>query len=210
MNIYCCLKRITGGVKDNNLYEPQSTTGGVIMSRIGRLPIAIPSGVTVTVSPDNVVAVKGPKGQLTRTMNGEIGIAIEDNAIVVTRPSDVKEHRSLHGLTRALINNMVKGVSEGYQKTLDLVGVGYRAQLQGKKLVMNLGYSHPVEVEPVEGIVFETPAANRVIVKGIDKELVGAVAADIRTWRKPEPYKGKGIKYDNEVIRRKEGKTGKK
>jgi large subunit ribosomal protein L6 len=180
------------------------------MSRIGRLPIALPAGVTVTVAPDNVVTVKGPKGQLTRAMHKDINIALEDNAVVVTRPSDVKEHRALHGLTRALINNMVKGVSEGYQKTLELVGVGYRAQLQGKKLVMNLGFSHPVEIEAVEGIVFEIPAPNRVIVKGIDKELVGAVSADIRTWRKPEPYKGKGIKYDNEVIRRKEGKTGKK
>lgn len=180
------------------------------MSRIGRLPIAIPNGTTVTVTPDNVVTVKGPKGQLTKAMHRDINIAIEDNAVVVTRPSEVKEHRALHGLTRALLNNMIKGVTEGYQKTLELVGVGYRAQLQGKKLVMNLGFSHPVEVEPVEGIVFETPAPNRVIVRGIDKEIVGAVAADIRTWRKPEPYKGKGIKYDNEVIRRKEGKTGKK
>lgn len=180
------------------------------MSRIGRMPIAIPAGVTVDVTPDNVVTVKGPKGQLTREMHKDINIAIEDNNVVVTRPSDVKEHRALHGLTRALLNNMVKGVTEGYQKTLELVGVGYRAALQGNKLVMNLGYSHPVEIEPVEGVVFETPAPNRVVVKGIDKEKVGAVAADIRTWRKPEPYKGKGIKYDNEVIRRKEGKTGKK
>jgi large subunit ribosomal protein L6 len=180
------------------------------MSRVGRLPIAIPSGVTITVTPDNVVTVKGPKGQLERAMHKDINIALDNSAVVVTRPSDQKEHRALHGLTRALLNNMVKGVTEGYQKTLELIGVGYRAQLQGKKLVMNLGFSHPVEIDPVEGIVFETPAANRVIVKGIDKELVGAVAADIRTWRKPEPYKGKGIKYDNEVIRRKEGKTGKK
>ncbi|WP_163195131.1 50S ribosomal protein L6 [Clostridium thermarum] len=180
------------------------------MSRIGRLPIAIPSGVTVTVTPDNVVTVKGPKGQLVKSMHKDIKIAVENNTVIVTRPSDVKEHRALHGLTRALVNNMIKGVSEGYQKTLELIGVGYRAQLQGKKLVMNLGFSHPVEVEPVEGIVFETPAPNKVVVKGIDKEIVGAVAADIRTWRKPEPYKGKGIKYDNEVIRRKEGKTGKK
>jgi large subunit ribosomal protein L6 len=180
------------------------------MSRVGRLPIAIPNGVTVTVTPDNVVTVKGPKGQLVKAMHKDINIAQENNAVVVTRPSDNKDHRALHGLTRALINNMVKGVSEGYQKTLDLVGVGYRATLQGKKLVLNLGFSHPVEVEPREGVEFETPAANKIIVKGIDKELVGAVAADIRTWRKPEPYKGKGIKYDNEVIRRKEGKTGKK
>lgn len=180
------------------------------MSRIGRHPVAIPSGVTVTVTPDNVVTVKGPKGQLVRVMNKKINIALEDNSVVVTRNNDEKESRALHGLTRALIQNMVNGVTEGYQKTLELVGVGYRAQLQGKKLVMNLGYSHPVEINPVEGITFETPAANRVVVRGIDKELVGAVAADIRTWRKPEPYKGKGIKYDNEVIRRKEGKTGKK
>lgn len=180
------------------------------MSRIGRMPIAIPSGVTVNVTPDNVVTVKGPKGQLTRTMHKDMNIAIENNHVVVSRPSDVKEHRALHGLTRALLNNMVKGVTEGYQKTLELVGVGYRASLQGKKLVMNLGYSHPVEVEPVEGVAFETPAPNKVVVKGIDKEVVGAVAADIRTWRMPEPYKGKGIKYENEVVRRKEGKTGKK
>lgn len=180
------------------------------MSRIGKLPIAVPSGVTVTVTPDNVVTAKGPKGQLVRAMRNEVKITVEDNAVIVTRDNDQKQTRALHGLTRALINNMVVGVTEGYAKTLELVGVGYRAQLQGKKLVMNLGYSHPVEIEPVEGVVFETPAPTRVIVRGIDKELVGAVAADVRTWRKPEPYKGKGIKYDNEVIRRKEGKTGKK
>lgn len=179
------------------------------MSRIGRLPIAIPNGVTITVTPDNVVTVKGPKGQLVKDMHKDMKIAIEDNSIVVTRPSDDKNHRALHGLTRALLNNMVIGVTEGYAKTLELVGVGYRAQLQGKKLVMNLGYSHPVEIEAVEGVQFETPSPNKVIVRGIDKEVVGAVAADIRTWRKPEPYKGKGIKYENEHIRRKEGKTGK-
>lgn len=180
------------------------------MSRIGKLPIAIPSGVTVTVTPDNVVTAKGPKGQLVKAMSNEVKISVEDNAVIVTRDNEQKQTRALHGLTRALINNMVVGVHEGYAKTLELVGVGYRAQLQGKKLVMNLGYSHPVEIEQVEGVTFETPAATKVIVRGIDKELVGAVAADIRTWRKPEPYKGKGIKYDNEVIRRKEGKTGKK
>lgn len=180
------------------------------MSRIGKLPVAIPSGATVTVTPDNVVTAKGPKGQLVRAMSNDVNIVIEDNHVLVTRDNDAKQVRALHGLTRALINNMVIGVTEGYAKTLELVGVGYRAQLQGKKLVMNLGYSHPVEIEPVEGVVFETPAATKVIVRGIDKELVGAVAADIRTWRKPEPYKGKGIKYENEVIRRKEGKTGKK
>jgi large subunit ribosomal protein L6 len=180
------------------------------MSRIGRLPIAIPNGVTVTVTPDNVVTVKGPKGQLEKALTTKIKIAIEDKAIIVSRHNDEKEQRALHGLTRALLNNMVTGVTQGYVKTLELVGVGYRATLQGKKLVLNLGYSHPVEIESVDGIDFETPATNRILVKGIDKELVGAIAADIRTWRKPEPYKGKGIKYDNEVIRRKEGKTGKK
>ena len=180
------------------------------MSRVGRLPIALPAGVTIAVSEDNIVTVKGPKGELVKAMNKDMKIAVENNEIVVTRPSDVKEHRALHGLTRALINNMVIGVNEGFQKTLDLVGVGYRAQLQGNRLVMNLGYSHPVEVEPLEGITFETPAATKVVIKGIDNQVVGAQAADIRRWRKPEPYKGKGIKYEGEVIRRKEGKTGKK
>ena len=180
------------------------------MSRVGKMPIAIPAGVTVTVTPENVVTVKGPKGELVKAMHKDINIAVEDAQVVVTRPSDVKEHRALHGLTRALLNNMVVGVSQGFSKTLELNGVGYRAQLQGKKLVMNLGFSHPVEIEPIEGVTFETPAATKVVVKGIDKEKVGAAAADIRSWRKPEPYKGKGIKYDNEVIRRKEGKTGKK
>lgn len=179
------------------------------MSRVGRLPIAIPAGVTVTVTPDNVVTVKGPKGELTKAMNKNMTIAIEENEVVVTRPNDVKENRALHGLTRALINNMVVGVTNGYAKTLQLVGVGYRATAKGKGLTLNLGFSHPVEIAEVEGISFEVPDATTVIVKGIDKQLVGAVAADIRTWRKPEPYKGKGIKYSNEVIRRKEGKTGK-
>ena len=180
------------------------------MSRIGRLPIAISNGVTVTVTPENVVTVKGPKGQLTKAMHPAITIAIENNSIVVTRSNDEKQNRALHGLTRSLINNMVVGVTEGYKKTLELVGVGYRAQLQGKKLVLNLGFSHPVEINAVEGIDFQLEGANKIIVSGIDKELVGDVAADIRTWRKPEPYKGKGIKYDNEVVRRKEGKTGTK
>ncbi len=179
------------------------------MSRVGRLPIAIPAGVTVTVTPDNVVTVKGPKGELTKAMSKEINIAIEENQVVVTRPSDVKEHRALHGLTRALINNMVIGVTNGYAKTLQLIGVGYRATAKGKGLTLNLGFSHPVEIEAVEGITFELPDSTTVVVRGIDKELVGDVAADIRTWRKPEPYKGKGIKYSDEVIRRKEGKTGK-
>jgi large subunit ribosomal protein L6 len=179
------------------------------MSRVGRLPIAIPAGVTVTVTPDNVVIVKGPKGELTKSMVKDINIAIEDNQVVVTRPSDKKEHRALHGLTRALINNMVIGVANGFSKTLQLVGVGYRATAKGKGLTLNLGFSHPVEINAVDGITFELTDANTIVVKGIDKELVGAVAADIRTWRKPEPYKGKGIKYSDEVIRRKEGKTGK-
>lgn len=179
------------------------------MSRVGRLPIAIPAGVTVTVTPDNVVTVKGPKGELTKAMSKDMNIAIEENQVVVTRPSDVKEHRALHGLTRALINNMVIGVTNGYAKTLQLIGVGYRATAKGKGLTLNLGFSHPVEIEAVEGITFELPDSTTVVVRGIDKELVGDVAADIRTWRKPEPYKGKGIKYSDEVIRRKEGKTGK-
>ena len=180
------------------------------MSRIGKLPVVIPAGVTVTVSEDNVVTVKGPKGELVKAMSENMTITVENNEVLVTRPNDIKENRALHGLTRALIQNMVVGVSEGFQKTLELVGVGYRAQLQGKKLVMNLGYSHPVEVEPLDGITFETPAATTVVIKGIDKQVVGAQAADIRRWRKPEPYKGKGIKFEGEHIRRKEGKTGKK
>ena len=179
------------------------------MSRVGKMPIAIPAGVTVTVTPENVVTVKGPKGELVKAMHKYINIAVEDAQVVVTRPSDVKEHRALHGLTRALLNNMVVGVSQGFSKTLELNGVGYRAQLQGKKLVMNLGYSHPVEVEAVDGVDFKLDGTTKVIVEGIDKEKVGAVAANIRSWRKPEPYKGKGIKYSDEVIRRKEGKTGK-
>ncbi|ACA55940.1 50S ribosomal protein L6 [Clostridium botulinum] len=180
------------------------------MSRVGKLPVAIPNGVTVTVTPDNVVTVKGSKGELVKAMSNKINIAVEDNSVVVTRDNDHKDVRALHGLTRALINNMVTGVNEGYVKTLELIGVGYRAQLQGKKLVLSLGFSHPVEMEAVSGVEFEVEGGTKVKVKGIDKELVGAVAADIRKWRKPEPYKGKGIKYENEVIRRKEGKTGKK
>ncbi|EJO5348491.1 50S ribosomal protein L6 [Clostridium botulinum] len=180
------------------------------MSRVGKLPVAIPNGVTVTVTPDNVVTVKGPKGELVKAMSKKINIAVEDNSVVVTRDNDHKDVRALHGLTRALINNMVTGVNEGYVKTLELVGVGYRAQLKGKKLILSLGFSHPVEMEAVSGVEFEVEGSTKVKVKGIDKELVGAVAADIRKWRKPEPYKGKGIKYENEVIRRKEGKTGKK
>ena len=193
----------------NNGYMSEKNTGGVSMSRIGRLPVVIPNGVTVTVSPVNVVNVKGPKGELTQNMSTKMNIAMEDNTVVVTRPSDVKEHRALHGLTRSLINNMVIGVVEGYEKTLELVGVGYRAQLKDGKITLSLGYSHPVIIDAVPGIQFVLPDANKIIVKGIDKQLVGAVAAEIRTWRKPEPYKGKGIRYSGEIVRRKEGKTGK-
>ncbi len=178
------------------------------MSRIGNKIVVLPAGVEIKQN-GNDITVKGPKGELTKAMAKVINIAIEDNSVVVTRPSDAKEHRALHGLTRALINNMVIGVTNGYTKILQLVGVGYRATLKGNKLTLNLGFSHPVEVEAVPGITFETPDANTIHVKGIDKELVGDIAADIRAWRKPEPYKGKGIKYSDEVIRRKEGKTGK-
>lgn len=178
------------------------------MSRVGRVPIAIPKDVKVTVTPDNIVTVEGPKGKLVKAMSKGVNIAVEDSNIIVTRPNDDKISKSVHGLVRTLINNMVVGVTEGYKKTLELVGVGYRAEIKGNKLIMNLGFSHPVEIEAIEGIKFETPEANKVIVSGIDKELVGSVAAKIREWRKPEPYKGKGIKYENEYIIRKEGKTG--
>ena len=179
------------------------------MSRIGRMPIAIPAGVTFNVTPDNVVTVKGPKGTLEKAMHTNITIKVEDGQVNVTRPNDDKQNRELHGLVRTLVNNMVIGVSAGYQKTLELVGVGYKAQLQGKKLVLSLGYSHPVEVEAVDGIEFEVVTPTKLIVRGIDKQVVGNVSADIRKWRKPEPYKGKGVKYEGEVIRRKVGKTGK-
>ena len=179
------------------------------MSRIGKLPINIPGGVTITVGDDNTVNVKGPKGELSEKISREMQLSIEDGVLAVKRPTDQKEHRALHGLSRTLINNMVVGVTAGYQKNLDIVGVGYRAQLQGSKLVLNVGYSHPVEFDPPEGISFEVPAPNHVFVKGIDKQKVGQLAADIRKVRPPEPYKGKGIKYENETVRRKEGKTGK-
>ena len=178
------------------------------MSRVGRLPIAIPADVTVTVTPDNVVTVKGPKGELVKTMHADISIAVENNEVIVTRHSDQKEHRALHGLTRALINNMVIGVKEGYQKTLDLVGVGYRAQLQGQKLVMNLGYSSEFVAVIPEGLTVTADKDGKLTISGIDKQQVGEFSAQIRKLRKPEPYKGKGIRYDNEVIRRKVGKTG--
>lgn len=178
------------------------------MSRIGKKPVEIPSGVTVTINGDTVT-VKGPKGELTRSFNPDINIAVEDNIIHVTRPSDSKNHRALHGTTRALLANMVEGVSKGFEKSLELVGVGYRAQKQGKKLVLNVGYSHPVEFEPEEGLEVEVPSNTKIVVKGVSKERVDAFAANIRDVRPPEPYKGKGIRYEGEYVRRKEGKTGK-
>ncbi|HHU64094.1 MAG TPA: 50S ribosomal protein L6 [Clostridiales bacterium] len=178
------------------------------MSRIGNMPIEIRDKVEVKIEGDNIV-VKGPKGQLSQQIHKDMQIKIEDKQILVQRPSDNRYHKSLHGLTRSLIDNMIIGVTEGYQKTLEINGVGYRAQKQGKKLVLNMGYSHPVEMEEEDGIEFEVPAPNKIIVKGIDKQKVGAVAANIRAVRPPEPYKGKGIKYSDEVIRRKEGKTAK-
>ena len=180
------------------------------MSRIGRLPVAIPAGVEVTVADGNVVTVKGPKGTLERALPTELEIKVEDGHVVVTRPNDLKRIKSLHGLTRSLIHNMVVGVSEGYKKELEVNGVGYKAAKQGKKLVLNLGYSHPVEIADPEGIETVMEGQNKIIIKGIDKEKVGQFAAEIRTKREPEPYKGKGIKYADETIRRKVGKTGKK
>ncbi|MGO1061022.1 50S ribosomal protein L6 [Planococcus sp. FY231025] len=179
------------------------------MSRVGKKPIEVPADVTVTVADGNVVTVKGPKGEMTRTFNKDINIALEDNVLTLTRPSESKEHRTIHGTTRALLANMVLGTSQGFERVLELVGVGYRAQLQGNKLVLNVGYSHPVEFTPEEGLTVEVPANTRVIVKGIDKERVGALASNIRQVRPPEPYKGKGIRYEGEKVRRKEGKTGK-
>lgn len=179
------------------------------MSRIGKRPIEVPENVTVTIADNNVVTVKGPKGELTNTFNTDIKIEQEGNVITLTRPTESKEHRSIHGTTRSLLDNMVTGVSKGFERTLELVGVGYRAQLQGKKLVLNVGYSHPVEFTPEEGVEVEVPANTKIIVRGINKERVGALASNIRQVRPPEPYKGKGIKYEGEQIRRKEGKTGK-
>ena len=178
------------------------------MSRIGRMPIAIPAGVTVEVAENNKVTVKGPKGTLERVLPAEMEIKLEDGHIVVTRPNDLKKMKSLHGLTRSLLNNMVIGVTDGYEKKLEVNGVGYRAAKQGKKLVLNLGYSHPVEMEDPDGIETKVDG-NKIIVSGISKEKVGQFAAEIRDKRRPEPYKGKGIKYVDEVIRRKVGKTGK-
>ena len=177
------------------------------MSRIGIKPITLPAGVEVKVD-GNVVSVKGPKGELQETISSLLTVENKDGVITVSRDGDEAEKRAQHGLARTLIHNMVIGVTDGFQKKLQLVGVGYKAEKKGKKLVMNLGYSHPVELEDPEGIETETPDANTIVVKGINKALVGNYAANIRAWRKPEPYKGKGIKYENEHIRRKEGKTG--
>ena len=180
------------------------------MSRIGRMPIAVPAGVTVDIAENNKVTVKGPKGTLERVLAPEMTIEKDGDTIVVKRPNDLKRMKSLHGLTRTLLNNMIIGVTDGYQKVLEINGVGYRAAKQGSKLVLSLGYSHPVEMEDPEGITVEVEGQNKIIVSGIDKEKVGQYAAEIREKRAPEPYKGKGIKYVDEVIRRKVGKTGKK
>ena len=180
------------------------------MSRIGRMPITIPAGVEVSIAEGNLVTVKGPKGTLTKSLHPAMIIEKEGAEIVVKRPSDAKEHRSLHGLTRTLLHNMVVGVTDGYKKTLDVNGVGYRVAMENGKLVMNLGYSHQVIMEAPEGITIETPSANQIVVSGFDKQLVGQFAAKVREKRPPEPYKGKGIKYSDEVIRRKVGKTGAK
>ena len=178
------------------------------MSRIGRLPIAVPSGVDVTID-GRLVTVKGPRGQLSRELHPDMTVDREDGNLVVTRPTEQKHHKQLHGLTRTLVNNMVVGVTTGYRKGLEITGVGYRAVLVGRRLQLSLGYSHPVEIEPPEGISFELENPTRVAVVGIDKELVGQMAARVRSTRKPEPYKGKGVKYAGERIRRKAGKAGK-
>ena len=180
------------------------------MSRIGKLPVVIPAGVEIKLEEGNVITVKGPKGTLTRKMADDMNIAIEEGQVVVERPNDLKRNKSLHGLTRTLINNMVIGVTQGYQKTLEVNGVGYRVAKAGNKLTLTLGYSHPVEMIDPEGVETVVEGTNKIIVKGIDKEKVGQFAAEIRTKRPPEPYKGKGIKYSDEYIRRKVGKTGKK
>lgn len=179
------------------------------MSRIGRKPIRIPSGVEVKLV-DSMITVKGPKGTLNREIHKEMVVEVSGDEIVVSRPSESKLHRSLHGTTRSVVANMVDGVTDGFSKSLELVGVGYRANKTGEKIVLNVGYSHPIEINPETGIEFEVPANNKIIVKGIDKERVGAVAANIRSMREPEPYKGKGIKYEGERIIRKDGKAGKK
>ncbi|WP_341300935.1 50S ribosomal protein L6 [Lysinibacillus sp. FSL H8-0500] len=179
------------------------------MSRVGKKIIEVPANVTVTVDANNSVTVKGPKGELVRSFHQDMKIEQEGNVITVSRPSESKEHRTNHGTTRALLANMVTGVSAGFEKALELIGVGYRAQLQGKKLVLNVGYSHPVEFTPEDGLEIEVPSNTKIIIKGISKERVGALASNIRDVRPPEPYKGKGIRYEGEYVRRKEGKTGK-
>jgi len=178
------------------------------MSRIGKIPVTIPAGVEVKIDEDNLVTVKGPKGELSEKISPIITVKIEDGVLHVTRSDDMKESRSLHGLSRTLIGNMVTGVSDGFERKLEIVGVGYKADKQGKKLVLNLGYSHPIELVDPEGITTETPSATEILVKGINKAIVGNYAANIRAWRPPEPYKGKGIRYAGEKIRRKEGKAG--
>ena len=180
------------------------------MSRIGRAPITVPAGVEITLGDNNVVTVKGAKGTLTQQFHPNMAIAMEGNVVTVTRPNDLKENRSLHGLTRTLINNMIVGVTEGYKKTLEVNGVGYRVALEGNKLVMNLGFSHQVIMEAPAGVTVEVPNPNQIIISGYDKQMVGQFAANVREKRPPEPYKGKGIKYSDEVIRRKVGKTGAK
>jgi large subunit ribosomal protein L6 len=179
------------------------------MSRIGRKPVPVPAGVTVTVD-GSTVAVKGPKGQLTRTFRPEMTVRLEDGVVTVARPTDQKEHRALHGLTRALLANMVQGVTEGFRRSLDIVGVGYRAEKKGNVLVLSVGYSHQVMYPQPEGITISTPSPTTVVVEGIDKQKVGQVAAEIRAVRRPEPYKGKGIRYTGEQVRRKAGKAGSK
>ena len=178
------------------------------MSRIGRLPITVPSGVDVTIDGRNVT-VTGPKGSLSRALHPDMTLSREDGTLVVTRPTEQKTHKQLHGLTRTLVNNMVVGVTDGYRKGLEITGVGYRAALNGRRLTLNLGYSHPIEIDPPEGISFEVENPTRLAVVGIDKELVGQIAAKVRQTRKPEPYKGKGVRYSGEYIRRKAGKAGK-
>ena len=178
------------------------------MSRIGRMPITVPAGVEVTIAEGNVVTVKGPKGTLTQTMRPEMIIKQDGNVLTVARPNDERAFRSMHGLVRTLLHNMVVGVDQGFAKNLEVKGVGYRAQKDGKKLVMNLGYSHQVIVEEIDGIEIEVPAPDKITIKGIDKQVVGQFAANVRAKRPPEPYKGKGIRYANEVVRLKEGKTG--
>ena len=178
------------------------------MSRIGKMPITVPAGVEVTIADQNVVTVKGPKGTLTQAFDPKMVLRQDGSQIIVERPNDERLYKSLHGLVRTLLNNMVVGVSQGFSKSLEIKGVGYRAQKEGKKLVMNLGYSHQVIVEEIDGIEIEVPAADKIIIKGIDKQVVGQFAANVRGKRPPEPYKGKGIRYADEVVRLKEGKTG--